>query len=148
MEQPLRAAQPTRLAEPVHPAEPAQPAQPALRALAALERDVAALRQAWAGALPAWGAVGGVAQVEVEQMSDPGLMQVTDALAQVRRDVDAVLARVAAEVTKRSGPDFGDVGFAKAQGFHNPVRLIAASTGASRVDAARLVAVGAASADR
>jgi hypothetical protein len=151
MEQPLRPAHP---AQPMHPARPTQQARPAeparlaLHALAALERDVAALREAWAGALPAWGAVGGAAQVEVEQMSAPGLMRVTDALAQVRRDVDAVLARVAAEVTKRSGPEFGDVGFAKAQGFHNPVRLIAASTGASRADAARLIAVGAATADR
>lgn len=123
-----------------------QPAHPSLRALAALERDVAALREAWG--MPAWGAVSGSAQVDVEQMSDLGLMQVTDALAKVRRDVDAVFVRVAAEVSRRSGPEFGDIGLAKAQGFHNPVRLIAASTGASRADAARLIAVGAATADR
>lgn len=90
------------------PPRRAQPTPPALGALAALERDVAVLREAWAGALPAWGAVGGAVQVDVEQMSDPGLMRVTDALAQVRRDVDVVLARVAAEVAKRSGPEFGD----------------------------------------
>ena len=129
-------------------AQPAHSAQPALRSLAALERDVAALRKAWAGAMPAWGAGSETMQVDVERMSDPGLMQVTDALAQVRRDVDAVLAKVAAEVATRSGPEFGDVGLAKAQGFHNPVRLIAASTGASRADAARLIAVGAATAER
>lgn len=139
--------QPPRLAQP----EPPTPG--ALGALAALERDVAALREAWAGAMPAWGdlggaLVGGAAQVDVERISDPGLMQVTDALATVRRDVDAVLARVAAEVSKRSGREFGDVGLAKAQGFHNPVRLIAASTGASRADAARLIAVGTATAER
>ena len=45
---------------------PQQPQpQPPMRALAALERDIAALREAWAGSMPAWGAVGGAAQVEV-----------------------------------------------------------------------------------
>ena len=116
--------------------------------LAALQRDIAALCEEWAGSAPAWGAVPGATQLEVEQMSDSGLMRVTDALARVRRDVDVVLARVAAEVTKRSGREFGDTGLAKAQGFHNPVRLIAASTGASRADAQRLIAVGAATAQR
>ena len=117
--------------------------------LAALERDVAALCEAWAGSLPAMmGVIGGGAQAEVEQMSDSGLVKVTDALAIVRRDVDVMLARVAAEVTKRSGREFGDVGLAKAQGFHNPVRLIAASTGASRSDAQKLIAVGTATAQR
>ncbi len=102
-----------------------QPLQP-------LERDLAALRVAWAEALPAFGVIAGGVQVEVEQMSDAGLVRVTELLAQVRRDADALLARVAAEVAKRSGQEFGDQGLAKAQGFHNPVRLIAASTG-SRV---------------
>lgn len=130
------------------PPRPEKQTHPSLSALAALERRVAALREAWAGAMPSFGAVNGSAQVDVEQMSDHGLMQVTDALAKVRRDVDAVFVRVAAEVSKRSGPEFGDIGLAKVQGFHNPVRLIAASTGASRADAARLIAVGAATADR
>lgn len=125
----------------------AQPPQP-LVALVALERDCAALREAWAGSMPGWGAVHGDAQVDVEQLSDAGLLRVTDALAKVRRDIDVVLARVAAEVTKRSGPEFGDTGLAKAQGFHNPVRLIAASTGASRVETQRLIAVGTATAQR
>ncbi|WP_350347654.1 DUF222 domain-containing protein [Agromyces sp. G08B096] len=128
--------------------EPAAAPTGSPRAVQALERDVAALHAAWSGAMPAWGALTGSAQVEVEQMSDPGLMEVVDALARVRRDADALFARVAAEVAKRSGPEFGDVGFAKAQGFHNPSRLIAAATGASRADAMRLIAVGTATAAR
>ena len=112
------------------------------RPLHPLERDLDALRSAWAGALPAFGQLGGSVQLEVEQMSDPGLVQVTDLIAQVRRDADALLTRVAAEAAKRSGPEFGDTGLAKAHGFHNPVRLLAASTGASRTDAAKLIAVG------
>lgn len=133
--------------QPPHPEHPEQP-QPRSLPLATLERDVAALRAVWAGSMPAFGAIGGVSQVEVEQMSDAGLMQVTDALAKTRRDIDVMLARVAAEVTKRSGQEYGDTGLAKAHGFHNPVRLIAASTGASRADAQRLISVGTATAQR
>ncbi|WP_169053965.1 HNH endonuclease signature motif containing protein [Agromyces sp. H66] len=116
--------------------------------LHSLERDVAALRAAWAGAMPAFGAIGGVTQVEVEQMSDAGLVRVTDALARVRRDAEALLARVAAEVSTRSSRESGESSLARVQGFHNPVRMIAASTGASRSDAAKLIAVGTATAGR
>ncbi|MDQ0893820.1 HNH endonuclease signature motif containing protein [Agromyces ramosus] len=113
-----------------------------------LERDLEALRGAWISSMPAIGAIEGEAQLEVEQMPDGGLVRVTDLLAQVRRDADALLARVSAEVAKRSGSEFGDQGLAKTHGFHNPVRLIAASTGASRHEAARLIAVGTATAER
>ncbi|WP_438854381.1 HNH endonuclease signature motif containing protein [Agromyces sp. M3QZ16-3] len=116
-------------------------------ALAALLRDVAALREVWRGGSPATGAARG-AQVEVERLSDAGLKRVTDALAKVQRDVDAALARVAAEVSRRSGPEFGETGFAKAQGFHNPTRLIASATGGSLGDARRLITVGTATAER
>ncbi|MEV1128923.1 DUF222 domain-containing protein [Agromyces sp. NPDC049794] len=116
--------------------------------LASLERDLAALAAAWVEAMPAFGAMAGGAQAEVEQMSDAGLVLVTDRLSHLRREVDGILTRVASEVARRSGPEFGDQGLARAQGFHNPVRLIAASTGGSRVEAARLIAVGAATAER
>ncbi|GGI45872.1 5-methylcytosine-specific restriction protein A [Agromyces flavus] len=116
--------------------------------LDALARDVAELRAAWSGALPAFGMMDGPAQVEVAQMSDAGLVRVTDALARVRRDAEALLARVAAEVSTRSSAERPEGNLARAQGFHNPVRLIAASTGASRGEAAKLIAVGTATAER
>jgi hypothetical protein len=122
------------------------PAHPA--PLALVERDVAALLAAWADAMPAFGALAGDAQAELERMSDVGLVRAVDALARVRRDADGLLARAAAEVARRSGPDFGEIGLAKAQGFHDAVRLIAASTGSTRAEAARLVAVGRATAER
>lgn len=116
--------------------------------LAQLEAHVTALRETWAGAMPAPGAMpGGVpgeAQTAVEQMSDDGLVRVTESIAQLRRHADALLARVAAEVDKRSGEGFGADGLAKTKGFHNPARLVAASTGISRGDAAKLIAVGSA----
>ena len=113
-----------------------------------LERDVAALRDGWAGALPAFGAIAGSVQAELEQMSDGGLVHVTDHLARIHRDVEALLTRAAAEVSRRSGPEFGESGLAKSHGFHNPTRLIAASLGGSRADAAKLVSLGAATAER
>lgn len=118
------------------------------RPLDTLERDLETLRAAWAESMPAFGARLGGAQAEIEQMSDTGLVRVTDLLAQVRRDADALLARAAAEVANRSGQSFGDSGLAKTHGFHSPQRLIAASTGASRSDAAKLIAVGTATAER
>ena len=113
-----------------------------------LTRDVEELCAAWVGAMPGLGAIEGSVQAEVEQMSDEGLVRVTDSLARLRRDAEGLLARVAAEVSKRSSRDSGESGLARAQGFHSPVRLIAASTGASRTDAARLIAVGTATAER
>ncbi|GAA2034028.1 HNH endonuclease signature motif containing protein [Agromyces tropicus] len=116
--------------------------------LATLERELAELRDAWRGSLPALGSIHGDAQAELEQMSDAGVVRVADALATVRRGVDALLARAAAEVARRSGPESGELGLAKAQGFHSPARLVAASTGGSRAEAARLIAVGAATSAR
>ncbi|MDQ0893947.1 DUF222 domain-containing protein [Agromyces ramosus] len=113
-----------------------------------LERDFAALRDGWAGALPAFGAIAGSTQAEFEQMSDAGLVEVTDRLARIHREIEAILTRAAGEIARRSGPEFGDAGLAKTHGFHNAARLIAASLGGSRADAARLVAVGAATAER
>ncbi|RZS64833.1 HNH endonuclease [Agromyces ramosus] len=116
--------------------------------LHSFRRHVEELHAAWAGGVPASSHVGGDAHAEVEQMSDDALVRVGDLLARVRRDAEAMLALVAAEMSRRSGPEFGETGLAKAHGFHNAARLIAASTGGSRHDAGRLIAVGRATASR
>ena len=117
--------------------------------LSTLDRDVAALRAAWRGAMPpSLGATDGATQAEIAAMSDADLVRVTDALARVRRDAEVLLARVAAEVSKRSSTERGEASLARAHGFHNAVRLIAASTGVSRGDAAKLIAVGTSTAER
>lgn len=121
---------------------------PPLAALESLEQHIEALRAFWVGAMPAFGAPAGDAQADLEQMGDAGLVRVSDLLARIRRDADALLARAAAEVSRRSGPEFGETGLAKSQGFQNATRFMAASTGGSRHDAARLIAVGAATAER
>ena len=81
-------------------------------ALQPLERDLDALRAAWADAMPVFGATPGGAQVELEQMSDAGLVGVADLIARARRDADALLVRVGNEIARRSGPEFGDTGLA------------------------------------
>jgi hypothetical protein len=77
-------------------------------------------------------------------LSDAGLVRVVDQAGRVRRAVDAFLARAGDEVAKRSVPAFGADGLAKRHGFASPVKLVAAATGGASAEAARLVAVGAA----
>lgn len=83
-----------------------------LAALESLEQHIEGLRDAWVGAMPAFGAPAGDAQADLEQMGDAGLVRVSDVLARIRRDADALLVRTAAEVSRRSGPEFGETGLA------------------------------------
>ncbi|WP_460568567.1 HNH endonuclease signature motif containing protein [Humibacter soli] len=78
----------------------------------------------------------------VAGMSDGELLATTDTLARLVRDAQALLARVAAEVAKRSPVELGRDGLAKKRGFMNPAQLIAASTGGRASEAARLITVG------
>ncbi|MET1017368.1 MAG: DUF222 domain-containing protein, partial [Leifsonia flava] len=116
--------------------------------LASLQQDVAALAAAWAEALPAFGVIPSDAQGSFELMSGSGLVSVTDALTRLRRTTDALLVRAAGEVGRRSGPEFGTEGLAKKKGFSTPTKLVASSTGGSTGEAARFLAVGAATASR
>ncbi|KQQ93726.1 hypothetical protein ASF62_05860 [Leifsonia sp. Leaf325] len=116
--------------------------------MASLRQDVAALAAAWAAALPAFGVVPLDAQGSFELMSGSGLVSVTDAIGQLRRTTDALLARAAGEVGRRSGPEFGTEGLAKKNGYSTPTKLVASSTGGGTGEAARFLAVGAATAAR
>ncbi|WP_308464999.1 HNH endonuclease signature motif containing protein [Rathayibacter soli] len=128
-----------------------QPLQP-------LQDDLTSLTATWDGALPAFGVrtdtttgdagTASAVQVDVESMSDAGLIGVTDALARLIRDGNAVLVRVAAEVARRSPAEAGRTGLAKQHGFLGPTRLVAAATGGSITEASRLVSVGTATATR
>lgn len=111
-----------------------------------LRADLGALAKVWAGAMPAFGPDAAVD--EFETMSGPGLVRVVDAAARMRRSLDAVLARAADEVAKRSAPEFGAEGLAKQQGFSSPARLVAAATGGAPAEASRLLEVGAATRER
>ncbi|MRG60306.1 DUF222 domain-containing protein [Agromyces sp. CFH 90414] len=80
-------------------------------------------------------------------MSDAGLVRVVEAGARLTRVLEGVQARCAAELASRSrGGDGADL--ARAQGYSSPERLLAQVTGRRYSDAARLVAVGEATAGR
>ncbi|MFD4422304.1 DUF222 domain-containing protein [Agromyces sp. NPDC058484] len=80
-------------------------------------------------------------------MSDSGLVRATESLAQLARRVESLQARCAAELAARSRRAEGD-DLARKHGFASPERLIAQATGRRYSDAARLVAVGEATAKR
>ncbi|TDN93074.1 5-methylcytosine-specific restriction protein A [Microbacterium sp. BK668] len=76
------------------------------------------------------------------------LAALNSAMGSLRRHVEAVHASVAAEVARASRVELGNAGLAKQQGFRSPTSMIAAATGTNVGDAARLVAVGEATAPR
>lgn len=120
--------------------------------------SVEALRAVWAGALPAYGPVvgratpGGGAQAaldaQLRSMSDAGLLRTTDAMGQLHRSVDALMAALAGEIARRSPQDAGKDGLAKKQGFRNTTQLVADATGGAFAGAAKLVAIGRVTANR
>jgi Domain of unknown function DUF222./HNH endonuclease. len=121
--------------------------------LESLKADIEMVSAAWAEAQPAFDEQSAGrrllgTQAEVERMSDAGLLRATDATARLLRDGEALLALLAGEVARRSPRAAGKDGLAKKQGFLNPVRLVAASTGGALAGAARLISVGAATAER
>lgn len=119
-----------------------------------LNTPLVPLAEAVGGAVAAWeDAVAGCpfardAQADAEAMTDAGLLQVLDEFAAVRRHVDAMLARVAAEVVSRSRAELGSEGLARRAGYRSPVTLVSAALGAHPGDAARLARVGDAIAER
>ena len=75
------------------------------------------------------------------------LVAVHRELAALRRRVDAALAAASAEVARRSEASDGAASLARREGFATPARMVAASTGGSTAEAARLIAVGTATLD-
>ncbi|HEY1106105.1 MAG TPA: DUF222 domain-containing protein, partial [Agromyces sp.] len=115
--------------------------------LIALEADLDALRAEWSGAVPAFGdervsAPSGGAGDDIPAMSDGGLVRALDAAARLRRQADVVLARLSAEIERRSDRAFGAEGLAKRHGHRNAPQLIAVTTGSPVREAAKLVRVG------
>ncbi|GGM37322.1 HNH endonuclease [Microbacterium saperdae] len=76
------------------------------------------------------------------------LIGVHEAIGALQRQLDAVHADVAAGIARESRLELGADGLAKQRGYRSPAKLIAAAVGISTGDAARLVAVGEATAPR
>lgn len=85
---------------------------------------------------------------EAGDLSRSELVAVSAAIGVLQRRVDAVHVEVAARIAHESRPELGAESLAKQQGFRTAAALIAATTGVSTGDAARLVKVGEATAPR
>lgn len=107
---------------------------------AGVDAALAAARDAWEAAHPGGAATDG--------LEGAPLAALNSAMGSLRRHVEAVHATVAAEVARASRVELGNAGLAKQQGFRTPTSMIAAATGTGAGEAARLVAVGEATAPR
>jgi 5-methylcytosine-specific restriction protein A len=63
------------------------------------------------------------------------LIAVNDAIGVLRRRLEAVHVAVGAGIARESRPELGAASLAKQQGFRNPAKLIAATTGVSTGEA-------------
>ncbi|MDL9981351.1 DUF222 domain-containing protein [Microbacterium sp. ASV49] len=82
-----------------------------------------------------------------DEVAGTALAELNETIGQLRRQVDAVHATVAARIDRASRPELGNAGLARRQGHRTVMGMIAA-TGLHPGDASRLVAVGAAIAPR
>jgi len=103
---------------------------------------LASLTAAVDSARSVWG------QETLESLPPGALVKLNAQLAETQRLLDATRARVAAEIARQSRPELGPEGLAKTQGYRNPTALIAAVSGSTAGEAARLVKVGEATAPR
>ncbi|MFT4219744.1 MAG: DUF222 domain-containing protein [Microbacterium sp.] len=110
--------------------------------LAGIQQGLEALRAVW-GYQPVHDRY-----VEVDELSAPQTIAAHEGLAALQRQLDAVQARVAAKIARESQRDLGADSLAKQQGFRSPIALVAATTGSSGGDAARLIKVGEATTPR
>lgn len=90
-----------------------------------------------------WAEAGNATNLSREQ-----LLEAHQAMGVVQRRLDGMHAELAACIARESRPELGAGSLAKQQGFRNPATMIAATTGGSTGDAARLVKVGEATAPR
>lgn len=88
------------------------------------------------------------AWTDAAELPRPDLIALNAAIGSAKRALDAMQARVAAEIAHESRPELGPNSLAKQQGFRTPAQLIATTTGVSAGEAARLVQVGEAVAPR
>ena len=104
--------------------------------LTPLHEAIARLDEAWADA------------ENSNTLSREQLIQLEDSIGVLQRRLDAVHVDVAAGISSESRRELGPDSLAKQQGFRTPAKLIAAATGVSTGDAARLIKVGEATAPR
>lgn len=108
-----------------------------------MPNHLAPLHEAFAALDAAWGE----SRTTID-LSRTQLVAVNEALGMLQRRLDGVRAEVAAGIARESRTELGADSLAKQHGFRTPAKLIAATSGGSTGDAARLVKVGEAIAPR
>ncbi|MET3767879.1 hypothetical protein ABIB15_000541 [Marisediminicola sp. UYEF4] len=119
-----------------------------------------AFASAWAGALTGFGDYVGEhaapgasfgrasaiavapAQLDVETMSDAGLLRAIRSGYDLKRQVDALLVRTAGELSVRSRPSLGQGGLAKSSGHTSPAALITELGRITLAEAGKTVRLG------
>ncbi|MCK6067945.1 MULTISPECIES: HNH endonuclease [Microbacterium] len=108
-----------------------------------MSSPTAAIAEALSALDAAWGDA-----PDTSALPDATVKLINERVADLRRRVDGLHARVAAEVAARSRPELGTEGLARKNGFRTPAKLIAEATGGHTADAVRLIQVGQATAPR
>lgn len=104
--------------------------------LAPLLEAVGRLDTAWADA------------ADATELSRAQLVEASAAVGLLQRRLDGLHAEIAAGIAHESRPELGPESLAKQHGFRSPATMIAATTGGSTGEAARLVKLGEAAAPR
>jgi uncharacterized protein involved in copper resistance len=86
--------------------------------------------------------VGELARREIAGLSHADLIATHDAVARLGRLADALGARFAGEIARRSTPDLPGGGLARRQGFGNAAQMIARATGGTQASALRAIQAG------
>ncbi len=113
-----------------------------------LSAAVAALADAWAGALPPLTDPPQDLSAAVGEMNDPGLVAVLAAVGEVTKRAEVMGAVVAGEIARRSPREAGSQGLARRAGYGTPGRMVAESRGGKVGRAVELVKVGEGTASR
>lgn len=80
--------------------------------------------------------------LSLAQLDDAALLALQSSLAASRRELDALSARVSAEVGRRSAPELGYAGLAQRTGSRTPEALVQKVSGVTRGEARALIRVG------
>ncbi|GAA3900911.1 HNH endonuclease signature motif containing protein [Microbacterium invictum] len=103
--------------------------------LDALADTVHAVRELWPGE-------------QLDALAGADLVKVNNLLGAARRQLDAAVTKVTAEISRQSRPELGPESLAKKHGFRNANSLLSGSLGTTGGEAAKLIEVGEATAPR
>ncbi|NTV39257.1 MAG: DUF222 domain-containing protein, partial [Demequinaceae bacterium] len=86
--------------------------------------------------------VGDLARDDISGLPQDGLLEAFDAVARLGRLTDALRARFAGEIARRSTPDLPGGGLARQQGFGNAGQMVSSAVGGSQASAMLAIEAG------